>query len=120
MAPARFFCCLNQDLQDSQDEQDFQDETQLHGAKVWKPLMSIERRRNMQKRSDRTLIVIASEAGFPGFTGFSGCRFLGGAAAVVPVVRGPVPRCAFSYLKQDFQDFQDFQDGTAQECGAKV
>ena len=31
--------------------------------KVWKTLMSIERRRNKEKRSVRTLIVIASEAG---------------------------------------------------------
>ena len=38
--------------------------------KVWKTLMSIERRRNKQKRSDRTLIAITSEAGWTGFAGF--------------------------------------------------
>ena len=39
---------------------------------------------------------------------------------LVPVVRGPVPRCAFRSLKQDGQDEQDYQDGAAQECGEKV
>ena len=81
--------------QDGQDGQDLQDRAaQECGEKVWKTFMSIARRRNMQKRSERTLIVIASEAGWPGFPGFSGCRFLGGAAVVVLVVRGSVSRAS--------------------------
>ena len=42
--------------QDGQDYQDGQDEE----AKVWKTLMSIARTRNQEKRSVRTLIVIAT------------------------------------------------------------
>ena len=51
--------CLKQDFQDFQDEQDEEE-------KVWKTLMSIERRRNQEKRSVRPLMFIASEAGWPG------------------------------------------------------
>ena len=47
--PRAFFLCLNQD---GQDEQDGQDRTsQECGEKVHRTLMSIERRRNTQKRS---------------------------------------------------------------------
>ena len=43
-----------------------------HGAKVWKTLMSIARRRNKEKRSVRTLMALMSEAGFSGFSGWPG------------------------------------------------
>ena len=48
MSPALFFC-LKQDFQDFQDFQD--GASQECGEKVWKPFMSIERRRNKAKRS---------------------------------------------------------------------
>ena len=60
--------------QDGQDGQDGQDE----GEKVWKTLMSIERRRNKEKRSVRTLISIDLPTKKK--------------RASVPVARGPVPR----------------------------
>ena len=71
----------------------------LYGAKVWKTLMSIERRRNQEKRSVRTFIALASEAGWPRWTGWG--RDCGGQApalrwpgrrASLTVGRGPVPR----------------------------
>ena len=52
MSPA--FFCLKQDFQDGQDGQDRA--AQEYGRKVWKTLMSIERRHNKEKRSFRSLI----------------------------------------------------------------
>ena len=39
---------------------------------VQRTLMAIERRRNTEKRSVRTLMSLASEAGWPGFAGWPG------------------------------------------------
>ena len=44
----------------------------MREKKVWKTLMSIERRCNKEKRSVRTLMFIASEAGGPGLSGWPG------------------------------------------------
>ena len=65
------FFCLKQDFQDLQDGQDEEE-------KVWKTLMSIERRSNKEKRSVRTLISIDPPTKKK--------------RTLVPVARGPVPR----------------------------
>ena len=59
MCPA-LFCCLKQDGQDEQDGQDRA--AQECGEKVWKTFMSIERRRNTEKRSDRTFMSIEPQS----------------------------------------------------------
>ena len=43
-----------------------------YAEKVWKTLMSIERRRNKEKRSVRTLMSLLSEAGYPRCAGWTG------------------------------------------------